>query len=439
MKRNAGLLLVLVLAPALLVAQSVAFDYSKIFEEAQPAIVTVSTDDGSGSGFLVTPWGHIATNYHVVQNSRYLAVQFADGRKVRAEVVAANPQYDMALLKVNSAIVENIRPLPILPKEEEYTIKVGVPVVAIGSPLNQNFLMTQGILSKVDDLTLLGDFLLQAGNSGGPLLNRKGEVIGINTFGEANIAGAVRVAVLRAFVESPGLIETSYIEPSPDPLPSLSPHRYPVEILNHKAQREGLDWEAYRFEAGDFAVTVITPVLIAKLQVMQDKMQRGGKLRPVNEPYFEWHRATESALDYAITFDIRPEASLTPRSKLSRILAPFFFGKSGPRDMEFKAEFLDFRIYRDGELIQPIMPGRQVIEGSTDPHKNRHSDRVYSGAYVYSPDEFQRGNEFRIEVYNAKKPKELHKQLIFKVDSKLIRQLRADFSVNPDFFSSKVP
>src|SRR3989441_12558527 len=124
------------------------------------------------------------------RSSRYLAVQFPDGRKVKAAVAAVNPQYDMAVLKVNSEVVDGIRPLEVLPADKEDSIRVGVPVVAIGSPLNQKFLMTQGILSKVDETTLLGDFLLQAGNSGGPLLNCNGLVIGINTFGESAISGA---------------------------------------------------------------------------------------------------------------------------------------------------------------------------------------------------------------------------------------------------------
>src|SRR5215470_3766990 len=177
MKTAAVLLVAICFVPAMIYAQAVAYDYSKLYEQASPAVVQVSTDDGSGSGFLVTKFGHIATNYHVIRNSRYLAVQFPDGRKVKAAVAAVNPRYDMAILKVNSDVVKDIEPLPILPEDKESTIRVGIPVVAIGSPLNQKFLMTQGILSKVDETTVLGDFLLQSGNSGGPLISTDGEVI----------------------------------------------------------------------------------------------------------------------------------------------------------------------------------------------------------------------------------------------------------------------
>src|SRR5437016_10611681 len=131
MKSVARLLLAALLLSGLTYAQAVAYDYSRLYEVASPAVVQVTTDDGSGSGFLVTPFGHIATNYHVIRNSRYLAVQFPDGRKVRAAVVAVNPQYDMALLKVNSDVVAGIRPLAVLPEAKEPTVKVGIPVVAI--------------------------------------------------------------------------------------------------------------------------------------------------------------------------------------------------------------------------------------------------------------------------------------------------------------------
>src|SRR5215472_2396635 len=114
MKRAVGLLIAVGLLPAAIYAQVAAYDYSKLYEAASPAVVQVTTDDGSGSGFLVTPFGHIATNYHVIRHSRYLAVQFPDGRKVKAVVAAVNPHYDMAVLKVNSEVVEGIQPLRVL-------------------------------------------------------------------------------------------------------------------------------------------------------------------------------------------------------------------------------------------------------------------------------------------------------------------------------------
>lgn len=456
MKRSAGLLLALFLVPLALHAQVKAYDFSPLYEQASPAVVQITTDDGSGSGFLITPFGHIATNYHVIRNSRYIAVQFHDGRKVKAEVIATNDKNDLALIKVNSSLVEQIRPLKLLPEGQDSTLKVGIPVVALGSPLNQKFLMTQGILSKVDDETLLGDFLLQAGNSGGPLLNIQGEVVGVNTFGESNISGAVRIGPLRDILKTDEIWQSVAVEPEADLLPTLSAVRYPIDVLNLKVKNEPLDWGSYRFKAGSFNVTAITPVLVGKLQSISGKLREENRyarrskfisdpeFHDADDPYYEWHRTTESALDYAVTFDIRPESGLTADSeKKSRILTKPFtvFEHKKPLDMEFKAEFLDFRVYRDGVLIQPVMPGRQIIEGNSDAKTNqRFIDEAYAGTYVYSPKEFLSGNEFKIQVIDARKPDEVHKEIVFTADSPLIRQIRSDFSLLPsDFIFAKVP
>jgi hypothetical protein len=451
MKTATGVALaVCLLLPAAMSAQAIAYDFSKLYDSVSPAVVQVTTDNSSGSGFLVTPFGHIATNYHVVRHSRYLAVQFPDGRKVKASMVAANPQYDMAVLKVNSEVVANIEPLRVLSEEKESTVKVGIPVVAIGSPLNQKFLMTQGILSKVDETTVLGDFLLQSGNSGGPLMNFEGEVVAMNTFGEGSIGGAIRIGALRVFLSSPELLAQSLdIEPAPDQLQSVSSMRYPVDVLNHKIQNEPLEMDAYKFQAGDFIVTGITPVLIGKVQVIQERKrasnrhERRGNVpesEELQDPYYEWHRSTESSLDYAVTFDIRPESGPTKRNVMSRIVPPILrFGKGGKTQVEFKGEFLEFRIYRDGQLIEPIMPGRLVIEGNSEKKNQQFVDQAYAGSYVYSPDEFKTGSEFRIHVIDARTPDYVHKEVIFPADSKFIKQLRSDFSFLPGILITRAP
>jgi len=447
-----GLLLVIFCLQSAAQAQVIAYDFSPLYEKASPAIVLISTDDGSGSGFLVSPFGHIATNFHVINNTRYLAVQFPDGRKVKADIIAVNTKYDMALLKVNSSVVQGIRPLQLLPEEKEVGVKVGIPVVAMGSPLNQKFLMTQGILSKVNEETVLGDFLLQPGNSGGPLINIDGQVLGINTFGEGSISGAVRIGTLRDLLKTNDIWDSIEIEPSQRLLPALSSVRYPVDLLNMKIKTEPLNWEAYQFKAGDFSVTAITPVLIGKLQYATGRMREENRhirrskpnsdpnFQGAGDPFFEWHRTTENALDYAVTFDIRPNAGYTGRSKFARIVAPIFMlGRTGKLDMEFKGEFQDFKIYRDGQLLEPIMPGRQVIEGSTDGKSSRFIDQASAGSYVYSPEDFRTGHEFRFQIVDARKPDEIHREVVMDENSPLILQIRADFSFSPDFLFLRLP
>src|SRR5438105_4798748 len=130
--------------------ERIAYDYSAMYESLNPSIVKVHTDFGTGSGFLVTTSGMIATNHHVIRNTRYAAVEFADGRKFAADIVLLDPRHDLAVLKVNNSVVGAAQPLRLLPSEKDSTVKPGVPVVAFGSPLSQTFLMTQGIVSKAE-------------------------------------------------------------------------------------------------------------------------------------------------------------------------------------------------------------------------------------------------------------------------------------------------
>lgn len=140
--------------------------------------------EGSGSGFIIDPAGYILTNYHVIQGADRLTVTLSDGRALRASVVGIDPAIDVALLHVEAG-----SPLPAAPLGRSDTLRVGEWVCAIGNPLGWVHSVTVGVVSflgrKVFDQSL--DALIQTdaaitfGNSGGPLINREGQVVGITT------------------------------------------------------------------------------------------------------------------------------------------------------------------------------------------------------------------------------------------------------------------
>ena len=272
-------------------------------------------------------------------------------------------------------------------------------------------------------------------------MNTDGEVIGMNTFIDGTIGGAIRIGPLRDLVNSPQLFLTTVVEPSPDVLPAVRA-RYPVQILNEKIVTEELNWAAYRFAAGNFAVTAITPVLIGKIQVMQDRMRAANQFmrrrknveeagfRALEQPFFSWYENAGPSLAFAVRFDIEPRTGLTGKSKWSNVLSRvFLFGKSTTLDMEFKGEFQDFRLFRDGEMVQPIIPGRHLVAGASE--GRRFVDQAYGGTYTYDPAEFMTGNMFRIEIVDARDPNIIHKSLTFDANSPLIRQIRSDFTYYP--------
>jgi serine protease Do len=163
-----------------------------------------------GSGFIVHPDGYVVTNNHVIDRAREISVELADGRKLPAELISADPDNDLAILKVNSD-----KPLPTLPLGDSADILIGEPTIAVGNPLGYSHSVSTGIVSAVhrelkDDETGLSikdlvqtDAAINPGNSGGPLLNAYGQVIGINTAIRSdaqNIGFAIQVNRLRELI-----------------------------------------------------------------------------------------------------------------------------------------------------------------------------------------------------------------------------------------------
>ena len=139
---------------------------------------------GSGSGFIIDTDGYILTNHHVIDSADRITVTLADGRAFRGEVVGADPATDVALLKIEGA-----QNLPEAPLGDSDELRVGEWVCAIGNPLGYVHSVTVGVVSfigrklfdnSLDDY-IQTDAAINFGNSGGPLINSRGEVIGINS------------------------------------------------------------------------------------------------------------------------------------------------------------------------------------------------------------------------------------------------------------------
>ena len=138
---------------------------------------------GAGTGFLIDSAGLILTNHHVVDGADRITVRLADGQTLKAEKIGSDPDTDIALIKVASP-----RPLPYATLGNSDALRVGEWVVAIGNPLSYEHTVTAGVVSFIGrklfdsslDRYIQTDAAINFGNSGGPLINARGEVIGIN-------------------------------------------------------------------------------------------------------------------------------------------------------------------------------------------------------------------------------------------------------------------
>jgi len=176
---------------------------------------TSQTQRALGSGFVIDKAGHIVTNYHVVQGASLIQVSFSNNERFKAKVVGVDPSTDVAVLKVNV----KSRALKTLTLGNSDDVRVGDQVIAIGNPFGLDRSVTAGIVSAVqrrieapNNLSIAHviqtDAALNHGNSGGPLLNAQGEVIGVNaqietggqTQGNVGIGFAIPINTVKAVV-----------------------------------------------------------------------------------------------------------------------------------------------------------------------------------------------------------------------------------------------
>lgn len=157
-------------------------DFSGIIEDAVKGVVSIKTDVSQGTGFIITDDGYLVTNAHVMEGATRAMAITSDQETKALTPIGYNNEMDIALLKISGDYDS-------LKFDDSDNVKIGEKVIAIGNPLGLSFSVTEGIISAVNRKVtgspgeyIQTDTALNPGNSGGPLINTDGKVIGINNF-----------------------------------------------------------------------------------------------------------------------------------------------------------------------------------------------------------------------------------------------------------------
>jgi S1-C subfamily serine protease len=157
-------------------------DFSETIDIAIPTVLTIRTNAGQGTGFIIHEEGYLVTNAHVLTNAEKVYTVTYDQDTIEAQVVGFNTAFDVALLRIPGIY-------SYLELDDSDSIEVGQKVIAIGNPLGLQFSVSEGIISGTHrtgpnqiNAYIQTDAALNPGNSGGPLINKEGKVVGINNF-----------------------------------------------------------------------------------------------------------------------------------------------------------------------------------------------------------------------------------------------------------------
>lgn len=187
-------------APADAPANELEAQVEAVYAQRAPSVVNISVvaiaydffmrpipQEGTGSGFVYDAEGHIVTNYHVVQGAESVSVALSNGEMYEAEIVGTDAPTDLAVLKIDAINLPD--PLPLVDSDQ---LKVGQFVIAIGNPFGQEGTLTVGVISALGRIiespdggfigeAIQTDAAVNPGNSGGPLLDLRGRVVGVNS------------------------------------------------------------------------------------------------------------------------------------------------------------------------------------------------------------------------------------------------------------------
>ena len=392
-----------------------------IFERARPAVFRVEAGLGRGSGFLVQVPGHseafVITNDHVVASDTNATVYLDSLTRVPARIAARDRQADLAILRLPQGRCGACPVLPLAVRKpgEAYTV-TGERVLAIGFPLNQGMTLTSGIVSGIRAGAIISDVNVNHGNSGGPLLNMAGDVIGIVTFGDwssdggPGISGAIPVEALTPLLDSLPLQVALQPRPPDRILPTWPQVGYPAGAL--RAETDSLDPAKYlprfRREIPHFDVSIITPAInlvtlrALEAEVVVDRRQRERRAGVTDAQTYsmvqerrDWDQYVGMFSMPVVSISIVPKISETVGSQFGRALAGGLATAAGvfttgmQAKYAFQGDVRGVRFYRNGHEIEPIAGGHGPQVASIENVLFRLKDVADRGYYVLSPDAFE--------------------------------------------------
>ncbi len=390
-----------------------ATDTSLLLRQWLDSVVQVWTPTAHGSGFLVDAAGLIATSQRVIGDATSVEVQVSRSIKVAGIVLEADPQRDIAIVRIDPSAMASIKPVPLgCPGGSAPTLKREQEIFTLAAPLRQNKGWTPGIVSRTDARSIATELSLATGGEGGPVFTASGDLVGITTLPgerEEPQRGATRVARIDGACEIVAAAAKKAKDtpaPSAARLPVEPMEPAPVDTFKEAVKRRAGSLKPYQITSSDFDIGFITPVLNYAAQSQP------------NQTFNNWS-------DYVA--DIPPVlfVRVTPKmaeSFLAKIArgAAMTQGMALPAIKSLKSGFDRLQAFCGDTEVTPIHPFKLELRVS-------ETEAIYEGLYAFDPAAFGPAcSSVRFVLYSEKEPTKADTRV---VDPSILQQVRRDFEL----------
>ena len=378
------------------------------------SVVELWTPTAHASGFLVDSAGLIVTNQKVVGDATSVEVQLSRSIKVVGTVVEADRQRDVAVIRINPAVMASIAPVPLgcsssnqLPASREQEI------FALAAPLGRNKGWTPGFMSRTNARVFPVDLSLGTGGTGGPVFTTSGELVGLTTPPDEreerrrDETRVVRIDAACELVEVAAKKANDVPAPSAAHLPVEREQPAAVDALKDAVKRRAGNLRPYAMSTSEFDVAFITPVL-----------NLAGQSQP-NQDFSNWSNYVAD-IPPVLLIRVTPKMAEPFWAKMARGAA-YTQGMALPALKRLKSGFERLQAFCDRTEVAPIHPFKLDLRVS-------ETDTVYEGVYAFDPAALGPAcATVTLALYSEKKPAKAETRVI---DPKVLRQIWQDLELD---------
>jgi S1-C subfamily serine protease len=402
----------------------------EMFRLLRDGVVTVQGEFEPGSGFIIDGAGLILTNQHVIDQSNDIRVRFDKNVAVKARVLAVDKERDLAVLQVNLSAFPGAHPLDIeKPGAVEKPVLEGERVFTIGSPLFEDKILASGTVSKIESGAIITDITFNPANSGAPLFNSLGRVVGISTFKikdrsgalfagnettaeESGLSGIVAIDQAAEIIAKAQALASTKNLPPIEVMPNMPEGAFPVETIKSALQDRNFPLKQYVSDVKDYQIKFMTPVYKFyvmekdRIESLKDRSSRNREkgVTDTTDPFRDLRYWSEYAGELRPVVQILalPETGATGASMALSVLAQGVVGYGTPLSHKYKADFYQMKLMCDGKEIVPLIRNKTEIVRELQNYYKERRRYTYAGVYSYPHEAFAPGacRQMQVQVFS---------------------------------------